>query len=187
VFQLHFGLQLGYVLRHVILQHIVHIVVQMQIPFGDGNADSGIGEDLGAGEHDVRVQRGIRRIMAFKDNLAVDRHQDVMHFGVRIIECIQQVQYVLRGHTVGFRRGTGHHRAFFRLTVRVVIGQRWESQGKCHCGRQKQRKQLFHYMILLCFVSFCPRSCPDHDLGVLFDDDIQRIVIPCLIYIIVSV
>ena len=76
----------------------------MQIPFGDGNADSGIGEDLGAGEHDVRVQRGIRRIMAFKDNLAVDRHQDVMHFGVRIIECIQQVQYVLRGHTVGFRR-----------------------------------------------------------------------------------
>ena len=78
----------------------------MQIPFGDGNADSGIGEDLGAGEHDVRVQRGIRRIMAFKDNLAVDRHQDVMHFGVRIIECIQQVQYVLRGHTVGFRRGT---------------------------------------------------------------------------------
>ena len=94
-------------------------------------------------EHDVRVQRGIRRIMAFKDNLAVDRHQDVMHFGVRIIECIQQVQYVLRGHTVGFRRGTGHHRAFFRLTVRVVIGQRWESQGKCHCGRQEQRKQLF--------------------------------------------
>ena len=42
-------------------------------------------------------------------------------------------------------------------------------------------------MILLCFVSFCPRSCPDHDLGVLFDDDIQRIVIPCLIYIIVLV
>ena len=76
---------------------------------------------------------------------------------------------------------------YYYLTVRVVIGQRWESQGKCHCGRQEQRKQLFHCMILLCFVSFCPRSCPDHDLGVLFDDDIQRIVIPCLIYIIVSV